>query len=89
VNCTSLGLKADDHSPLPARLLRPGMAVYDTVYGAHTTTLVSETRAAGVPAENGLSMLCWQGALALELWTRNRVPVDAMWTAIGGAGPIE
>lgn len=89
VNCTSLGLKPDDISPLPARLLRPGMAVYDTVYGAHTTTLVREARAAGVPAENGLSMLCWQGALALELWTRNRVPVASMWAAIGGTGPIE
>lgn len=89
VNCTSLGLKSGDPSPIPARLLRPGMSVYDTVYGAHDTTLVREARAAGVPAESGLSMLCWQGALALELWTRSRVPVAAMWEAIGGSGRIE
>lgn len=89
VNCTSLGLKPGDPSPFPSIALMPGMSVYDIVYGAHTSALVRDARAAGLPAEDGLSMLCWQGALALELWTRTRVPVDAMWTAIGGAGAIE
>jgi shikimate dehydrogenase len=88
VNATGLGLKADDPSPFPARLLRPGVAVYDTVYGAHTTTLVREARAAGLRAEDGLSMLCWQGALALETWLGRPAPVAEMWAAIGGEGRI-
>lgn len=88
VNGTSLGLKADDASPLSSGLLRPGMRVYDTVYGAHETALAREAREAGVPVETGLSMLCWQGALALELWTKAAVPVGAMWRAIGGQGNI-
>ncbi len=89
VNCTSLGLKPDDPSPFPSIALMPGMCVYDIVYGAKPTALVRDARAAGLPAENGLSMLCWQGALALELWTRTRVPVEAMWAAVGGEGDIE
>lgn len=89
VNATSLGLKEFDASPFPAEFFRPGMAVYDTVYGKHETALVREARASGLKSENGLSMLCWQGALALELWTRTGVPVASMWSAVGGSGNIE
>lgn len=89
VNCTSLGLRPDDPSPFPSIALMPGMTVYDIVYGASPSALLREARALGLPAEDGLSMLCWQGALALELWTRTHVPVEVMWKAIGGSGPIE
>lgn len=89
VNCTSLGLKPEDASPVPAGLLRADTSVYDTVYGAHDSALVLDARAVGAKVERGLSMLCWQGAFAFEWWTRGRAPVDAMWRAIGGVGPIE
>ena len=88
INATSIGMKPDDPSPVPKHLFRAGMAVYDTVYGAHETALVREARAAGLPAENGLGMLVRQGALALGLWTGRDVPVDVMWAAVGGTGAI-
>lgn len=75
VNATPLGLKPGDASPFPPELLRPGMAVYDTTYGAHETALVAAARERGVPAADGRAMLAWQGALAFELW--NAVPAAA------------
>lgn len=97
VNCTPLGLKSDDPSPIPASLLRSGMAVYDTTYGDRPSALMRDARAAGLPAENGLSMLCAQGAEALRCWIDPNwsvtfpTPASAdvegvMFTAIGGEG---
>lgn len=70
VNATSLGLRADDVPPLPRGefdALRPS-AVYDITYGNNTPALVALARSAGVPAEDGRTMLAWQGALAAEVW---------------------
>lgn len=69
VNATALGLKPDDPSPFPPELLQAGMAVYDTTYGTHTSTLVAAARKRNLPAADGRSMLAWQGALAFERWT--------------------
>lgn len=84
-NATALGLKPDDPSPLPPEALRPGMAVYDTTYGNHTSALVAAARERGLPAADGRAMLAWQGALAFELW--NGVPatdaVSAMLAELG------
>ena len=69
VNATSLGLKPEEPSPFPPELLKNGIAVYDTTYGAHTSALVAAARERNLPAADGRSMLAWQGALAFELWT--------------------
>jgi len=69
VNATPLGLKPNDPSPIPTKFLSAGTGVFDTTYGATESALVGEARRAGVPAENGLSMLVAQGALAFEIWT--------------------
>lgn len=69
VNATPLGLKTGDPAPLPTKFLSAGMAVFDTTYAASESTLIAEARACGVPAENGLSMLAAQGALAFSVWT--------------------
>ncbi|MDR2982761.1 MAG: shikimate dehydrogenase [Puniceicoccales bacterium] len=83
INATSFGLKPGDGSPFPPELFVPGMIAYDTIYEPEETTFLKAARGAKVPAANGLSMLCWQGALALELWTHARAPVHAMLAAIG------
>lgn len=44
------------------------MAVYDTTYGSHEHTR-RRRKERKLPADNGRSMLAWQGALALTFGT--------------------
>jgi len=77
INATSLGLKAADPSPVDLRWLHPGVAVYDTTYGARNA-LAAACAAAAAPYADGLSMLAWQGARSLEIWTGRPVPAATM-----------
>lgn len=86
VNATQLGLKTSDPSPFPADRLRPEMVAYDIIYEPTETPFLRAARQSEILAANGLSMLYWQGALALELWTHTRAPVHAMAEALRGAG---
>ena len=83
VNCTTLGLKPGDTSPLSAELLRPGQFVFDTTYGAHRSQLLQDAAARGVDGCDGRSMLRWQGALAFRLWTGIMPPAAPMRAALG------
>lgn len=80
VNATSLGLKADDPSPLPLDRLHSGLVVYDMTYGVDNA-LAQACRARSVPYADGLSMLVWQGVKALAIWTRTDIPAQVMMTA--------
>ncbi|MDR2862364.1 MAG: shikimate dehydrogenase [Puniceicoccales bacterium] len=84
VNATSLGLKPDDPSPVPASFWRPEMCAYDIVYGSSETAFLRDARVAGAPGADGRSMLCWQGALAFELWTGRKAPVELMRQMLEG-----
>jgi shikimate dehydrogenase len=81
VNATPIGTQGDE-SPVPAGLLRSGMAVLDLVYRPSPTRLVREARAAGARAEAGAGILLGQGRRALELWLGVPAPVDAMRAAL-------
>ena len=70
INATSVGLKDGDPCPVPERLLRPGLSVYDMIYHRETP-LVAAARQAGATAVGGLGMLVNQGALAFELWFKD------------------
>ena len=83
VNCTVLGLKPEDPSPLPEGALEGAGFVYDTTYGAHRSALLREADALGVPGCDGRSMLRWQGALAFRAWTGILPPLQAMARALG------
>lgn len=83
VNCTTLGLKPTDASPLAADLLRPGQFVFDTTYGAHASQLLRDATARGVEGCDGRPMLRWQGALAFRLWTGIMPPAAPMRAALG------
>ncbi len=83
VNATPLGLNRGDASPIPARLLAPHLMVYDTIYSAARTPLVSAAIEAGARATNGLSMLLHQGALAFEIWFQREAPIEVMRRALG------
>ena len=79
VNATSVGMSPNiDETPVPARLLKPGLVVFDSVYNPVKTRLLREAEAAGVKAIGGLDMLVWQGALAFEKWTGQKAPLELM-----------
>ena len=84
LNATSLGLKADDVSPLDEKQfsLKQARAVYDMIYQPAETRLLAAARAAGCRVANGLGMLAHQGAKAFEIWTGKTAPVDVMRRAI-------
>ena len=84
INATSAGLKADDSPPLDERQfpLRQARAVYDMIYRPAETPLLKAAKAAGCRAANGLGMLLYQGAQALELWTGRPAPVEVMRGAL-------
>ncbi|MFH1663061.1 MAG: shikimate dehydrogenase [Chloroflexota bacterium] len=81
VNATSVGMNPDsNNSPLPARLLKPDLVVFDVVYNPLKTRLLAEAEAAGAETISGIEMLVWQGALAFELWTGVKAPIYIMKT---------
>lgn len=84
LNATSLGLKPDDALPVRESEfpLRQARAVYDMIYRPATTPLLAAARAAGCRVANGLGMLLYQGAKALEIWTHRPAPVEVMRRAL-------
>jgi len=84
VNATSLGLRADDTSPLDEKQfsLKQARAVYDMIYQPAETKLLAAAKAAGCRTANGIGMLVHQGAKAFEIWTGKTAPVDVMRRAV-------
>lgn len=88
VNGTSVGMSGGpDETGLPLLLpadlerLRDDAAVVDLVYRPAETPLLRAAAARGLKRQNGLPMLIWQGALALEAWTGQAAPVRRMRAA--------
>jgi shikimate dehydrogenase len=52
--------------------------VVDIVYNPDRTRLLLEAERAGAATVGGLGMLANQGALAFEIWTGRRAPLDIM-----------
>jgi len=84
LNATSLGLKLGDPVPLDEQQfsLRQAAAVYDMIYRPAETALLKAANVAGCRTANGLGMLLYQGAKALELWTGQPAPLDIMRRAL-------
>lgn len=84
LNATSLGLKSTDPLPLDEQQfsLRGVGFVYDMIYRPAETKLLTLAVAAGCRTANGLGMLLYQGARALELWTGQPAPVPVMRQAL-------
>lgn len=83
VNTSSLGLKPDDPSPLPAGAIRSGQAVYDTIYRPDTA-FQRAAAAAGARIGTGKAMLLHQGVKAFTLWFPGSNPLDAMRRGLEG-----
>jgi shikimate dehydrogenase len=84
LNATSLGLKEGDPLPFDDRRfsLKQTGAAYDMIYRPAETRFLRLARAAGCRCANGLGMLLYQGAKALELWTGKPAPVEIMREAL-------
>ncbi len=84
VNTSSLGLKMDDASPLPSKIIPTRVRIFDTVYRAsgEPTPLVVAAREAGAQAVDGMSLLLHQGALSFEHWFGVPAPLEAMRHAL-------
>ena len=78
VNATSVGMTDIDETPVPSRLLTPGLIVFDVIYNPVKTRLLAEAEEVGAETISGLDMLVWQGALAFEMWTGQKAPVALM-----------
>ncbi len=84
LNATSVGLNANDAPPLAEDWLkaRRPPRVYDMIYRPAETALLRAAGQAGCRTANGLGMLLYQGAAALELWSGRPAPVAAMRAAL-------
>ena len=86
VNCTSIGLDANDDPfkllGLDADALDSYECVVDYVYGERETRLVQAARERGKPYVDGLELLIGQGALSFAQFTGHTAPVEAMRAAL-------
>jgi shikimate dehydrogenase len=79
VNATSVGMyPAVNETPVPSKLLKTGLTVFDIVYNPVKTRLLQEAEVAGARAITGIDMLAWQGALAFEKFTGQPAPFTLM-----------
>ena len=80
INATSVGLKPVDGLPFDGTqfALRNAVAVYDMIYRPAETALLKTAKSAGCRTANGLGMLLFQGAKALELWSGRPAPIEVM-----------
>ena len=82
VNCTSIGLRADDQPfkslPLHADTLDVGSCVADMVYRPGGTALLAEARRRGATVVAGMEILIAQGAASFERWTGTTASREAM-----------
>jgi shikimate dehydrogenase len=84
LNATSLGLKPEDNLPLDESefSLSRAEAIYDMIYRPAETPLLRKAKTAGCRVANGLGMLLYQGAKALEIWSGQPAPVGVMRAAL-------
>ena len=79
VNATSVGMSPNiGETPVPSKLLRPGLVVVDIVYNPVRTRLLGEAKEAGAETVSGVDMFVWQGASAFERWTGVEAPLELM-----------
>jgi shikimate dehydrogenase len=74
-------MRENDARLFDGRLLNRHQAVFDIVYN-RDTKLLQDARAAGSLAIDGVMMLVYQGAKALEIWTGKKAPVGVMEKAV-------
>lgn len=83
INTTSLGMTPhDDQSPVAGEWLHERLVVSDLVYNPLETMLLRQAKQQGCITHSGVGMLVHQGALAFEMWTGARAPVELMYQTV-------
>lgn len=85
INATPVGMKESDPSPVDPSLLHYGLYIYDLVYNRPSTELVKRANSLKLHAATGIGMLLYQGAIAFEIWTGAKAPVNVMRRALKDA----
>ncbi|UHA74229.1 shikimate dehydrogenase [Paenibacillus sp. 481] len=79
IQTTSVGMHPNvDDLPFTASWLRPHMIVSDIIYNPLETAILREARRIGCRTHSGLGMFIHQGAIALEMWTNRKAPIQVM-----------
>ncbi len=81
INSTSVGMH-DRKSPVPDSLIDVSAMVVDIIYNPPQTLLLQKAVQKGIPCNNGLDMLLYQGVEAFEIWTGKKAPVETMKTSL-------
>ena len=90
VNATSVGMAGTGSGstldmPCNPSLLGPNQILADLIYHPRQTELMRQAELQGCRVSNGLSMLIHQAAVAFEIWTGHKAPIDAMTRATEAA----
>ena len=79
VNATSVGMDGSSQ-PIPTSIVLPEkLMVADVIYQPFETPFLKWARNQGNQSINGLGMLLYQAAEAVELWTGKEMPTDQIW----------
>lgn len=79
VNCTSIGMHPYvNASPVPPECIKPGMAVFDTVYNPAETLLLKQAKEKGATAIDGVAMFVNQAAAQFKWFTGQPANTDLM-----------
>ena len=76
INATSVGMKENISLIEDKNFFRKDLIVSDCIYNPSKTKLLQIAEKEGCKIINGMGMLLYQGALAFELWTNKKMPVD-------------
>lgn len=83
VNCTPIGMRGNSMDQMPISILDlekldKSAIVYDVIYNPTKTLLLQNAEKLGLKTVNGLDMLIFQGAKALEIWTDKKPDTQTM-----------
>ncbi len=78
INTTSGGMKGNELPTLPLDALPRKAIVSDIVYKPRRTKLLKHAQKLKLKTHEGLGMLLYQGALAFEIWTGEKAPLQVM-----------
>ncbi len=85
INATPIGMAGDPNTPITEAemdLLPDYAIVYDLIYTPRPTKFLQMASARGLKAIDGLEMLINQGAIGLEWWLDQPVPIEIMRQAL-------
>ncbi len=76
INATRVGMKEDISLIEDKTFFRKDLIVSDCIYSPAKTKLLKIAEREGCRIINGMGMLLYQGALAFELWTNEKMPIE-------------